>query len=448
MYVGYNTLMTQDEALDLLKLGHNVYLTGPAGSGKTYLLNKYIEYLRKNNVSVGVTASTGIAATHLNGTTIHSWSGIGIKDKLEKQDINDLKNKIYLQIRFSLAKVLIIDEISMLHGHRLDMIDQVCRAFKISSEPFGGLQVVMCGDFFQLPPVARNGEDDSFVYKSSIWNQMNLKVCYLEEQYRQADQGFLQVLNDIRGSSVSHKTLEILMTRYNQEVDGVGSPTKLYTHNTDVDAINNMELAKLNEKPETYSMTSSGEEKLIEIVKKSCLAPEQLILKKKAIVMFVKNNFDKGYVNGTLGEVIGFDKEKYPIVKTLRGKEIIAGPTSWTIEEEGVVKAEISQIPLRLAWAITVHKSQGMSLDAAQIDLSKSFVTGMGYVALSRVRALDGMKLVGINKMALKVNEEVVEVDYDLKKQSGYDKRVVANLPKGQRIKLQKKFLDSVSTKT
>jgi len=441
----YNTLMTQDEALDLLKLGHNVYLTGPAGSGKTYLLNKYIEYLKKNNVSVGITASTGIAATHLNGTTIHSWSGIGIKDKLEKQDINDIKNRIYLQMRLSLAKVLIIDEISMLHSYRLDMIDQVCRAFKISGEPFGGLQVVMCGDFFQLPPVSRSGEDDSFVYKSSIWNQMNLKVCYLEEQYRQSDQGFLQVLNDIRGSSVTGKTFEMLMTRYNREVDGIGTPTKLYTHNTDVDAINNMELAKLKEKPETYSMTFSGEEKLIEILKKSCLAPELLILKKKAVVMFVKNNFDKGYVNGTLGAVVGFDKERYPIVKTLKGKEIIAEPASWTIEEEGIVKAQISQIPLRLAWAITVHASQGMSLDAAQIDLSKSFVTGMGYVALSRVRALTGMKLVGINEMALKVNDEVVEVDRELKKQSGYDKEAVSNLPIGQKAKLQKKFLESAS---
>ena len=441
----YNTLMTQDEALDLLKLGHNVYLTGPAGSGKTYLLNKYIEYPKKSSVSVGVTASTGIAATHLNGTTIHSWSGIGIKDKLEKQDINDIKNRIYLQMRLSLAKVLIIDEISMLHSYRLDMIDQVCRAFKISGEPFGGLQVVMCGDFFQLPPVSRSGEDDSFVYKSSIWNQMNLKVCYLEEQYRQSDQGFLQVLNDIRGSSVTGKTFEMLMTRYNREVDGIGTPTKLYTHNTDVDAINNMELAKLKEKPETYSMTFSGEEKLIEILKKSCLAPELLILKKKAVVMFVKNNFDKGYVNGTLGAVVGFDKERYPIVKTLKGKEIIAEPASWTIEEEGIVKAQISQIPLRLAWAITVHASQGMSLDAAQIDLSKSFVTGMGYVALSRVRALTGMKLVGINEMALKVNDEVVEVDRELKKQSGYDKEAVSNLPIGQKAKLQKKFLESAS---
>lgn len=153
-------------------------------------------------------------------------------------------------------------------------------------------------------------------------------MCYLEEQYRQSDMGFLQVLNDIRGSNITNTTLEILMTRFNQEVNGISTPTKLYTHNADVDAINNMELAKINGEPHVYDMTSRGEEKLVEIIKKSCLAPEQLILKKKAVVMFVKNNFDKGYVNGTLGVVVGFDKEKYPIVRTLKGKEIIAEPTS------------------------------------------------------------------------------------------------------------------------
>jgi ATP-dependent exoDNAse (exonuclease V) alpha subunit len=435
--------MTQEEALDLLKLGHNVYLTGPAGSGKTYLLNKYVEYLKSNNIQVGITASTGIAATHLNGMTIHSWTGIGIKDKLEVKDITDLMNKMHLRIRFLYAKVLIIDEISMLHAYRLDMVDKVCRAFKYKDEPFGGLQVIMCGDFFQLPPVGRGNEDGSFAYKSDIWNQMGLKICYLEEQYRQSDLDFLQVLNDIRGSNVNDTTLNFLISRYNQEVEGLQSPTKLYTHNIDVDAINNMELAKIKEKPHTFDMTSSGKRELIDILIKSCLAPEQLTVKKKAIVMFVKNNFDKGYVNGTLGKVTGFDKEGYPIVRTLAGKEIIADPTSWTIEDEGVVKAEISQVPLRLAWAITVHKSQGMSLDAAQIDLSKSFVPGMGYVALSRVRTLSGMKLVGINDMALKVNQEVAVVDKGLKEQSKIDSEVVSNLSKEEKQKLQEEFIKS-----
>ncbi len=434
--------MTQDEALDLLKLGQNVYLTGPAGSGKTYLLNKYIDYLKKNKIEVGITASTGIAATHINGMTIHSWSGIGIKNRLNEHDIEELKKKLYLRTRIKSARVLIIDEISMLHGFRLDMVDIVCRALKDIDSPFGGLQIVMCGDFFQLPPVTRGPEEDgSFATSSQIWQQMDLKVCYLEEQYRQSDSGFLKVLNEIRGNKVTGDTVDLLMERYNAQIQGLENPTKLYTHNIDVDAINTLELAKIKADPEMFDMSSSGKKELVDLLTKSCLAPARLVLKIGAIVMFVKNNYDKGYVNGTLGEVIGFDESQYPIVKTVGGKKIIADPVNWAIEDEGTVKAQITQVPLRLAWAITVHKSQGMSLDAALIDLSKSFVEGMGYVALSRVRDLSGLKLVGINQMALKVNQEVLALDEILKNKSEKDRIMLASLSKKDKEKLQKEFV-------
>ncbi|MDP1743542.1 MAG: PIF1 family DEAD/DEAH box helicase [Candidatus Amesbacteria bacterium] len=403
--------MTQDQALKILKKGNNVFLTGAAGSGKTYVLGKFIEYLKAKNVAVGITASTGIAATHLSGMTIHSWTGIGIKDFLTDKDLDAILGKKYLKTRFHKANILIIDEISMLHAHRLDMIDRVCRAFKEKDTAFGGMQIVMCGDFFQLPPVTRGEEAGDFAYKSNIWNNMDLSICYLEEQYRQSDRAFLRVLSDIRTDSVNDDTVNYLLERYNQEVRGKIKPTRLYTHNTDVDAINEMELSKINHPCHSYAMTSRGHKDLLEFLRKSCLAPETLNIKFGAIVMFVKNNFDKGYVNGTLGKVIGFDDNDYPIVETTTGLEIIANPASWIIEEEHKSLAEICQIPLRLAWAITIHKSQGMSLDAAEIDLSKSFVPGMGYVALSRVRTLAGMKLVGLNEMSLTVNPEVLAMD-------------------------------------
>ena len=168
--------MTQSEALDILKLGHNVFLTGAAGSGKTYVLNEFIAHLRQHKIGVGVTASTGIAATHLSGTTIHSWAGIGIKDLLEPTDIEKLLEKSRLKSRFAKTKVLIIDEISMLHGARLDMVDQVCRAFKDEIKPFGGLQVVLCGDLFQLPPVTKDRKPPDFVHKSAAWRNMKLQV--------------------------------------------------------------------------------------------------------------------------------------------------------------------------------------------------------------------------------------------------------------------------------
>ncbi len=403
--------MTQAQVIKILKKGHNVFLTGAAGSGKTYVLGKFIDYLKDKKINVGITASTGIAATHLSGMTIHSWSGIGIKDIMSDKDLNSILGKTYLKARFHKTNILIIDEISMLHAHRLDMIDRVCRAFKEKDVPFGGMQIIMCGDFFQLPPVTRGEEEGHFAYKSQIWNRMDLKICYLEEQYRQSDRAFLRVLSDIRTDAVTDDTVNYLLERYNQEVRGPIKPTRLYTHNTDVDAINEMELAKIDQKLHAYQMTAKGSKDLLEFLYKSCLAPETLNIKFGAVVMFVKNNFDKGYVNGTLGKVIGFDANDYPIVETTAGLEIIANPMTWQIEEETKILAEIHQIPLRLAWAITIHKSQGMSLDAAEIDLSKSFVPGMGYVALSRVRTLAGMKLVGLNEMSLRVNPEVLEMD-------------------------------------
>lgn len=439
--------MTQNTALEILKMGHNVFLTGPAGSGKTFLLNRYIQYLRDNNIEVGITASTGIAATHMNGMTIHSWSGMGIKDRLSAGEIEGMLKKPYLKRRFFNTRVLIIDEISMLHGFRLDLLDQICKSFFQNLLPFGGLQVVLCGDFFQLPPVSRPGEPNGFVHTAEVWKEMNLKICYLDEQYRQSDKDFLKLLNEIRSNNVSQRSVDKLFERANAEIKHV-TPTKLYTHNRDVDAINQEMLDGIQERPREFYMSAEGNETLVDISKKGCLAPEELALKEGAVVMFVKNNFQKGYVNGTLGEIVGFSGSGYPLVKTLSGEKIEATPESWKIEENGELLADITQVPLRLAWAITVHKSQGMSLDAAELDLRHCFVPGMGYVALSRVRTLDGIKLTGFNDMALKVSDEILALDDVLRRQSLEAEAGLETLAKRMRTKLQKAFLKSSAGET
>ncbi len=435
--------MNQPDALDILKMGHNVFLTGPPGSGKTYILNRYIDYLKKNKVPVAVTASTGVGATHLNGRTIHSWSGSGIKESLSKKEIKSLLRSAHLVSRIQGASTLIIDEVSMLHSYRFDLVDRICREVRKSIRPFGGLQVICSGDFFQLPPVqTRETQSSKLVVESHAWNEMDISICYLDEQHRHVDVKLVQILNNIRNNTVTEKTIKELLSRMDRGVLSDIAPAKLYTHNKDVDAINEWELDKIDSEKKEYVMRSEGNEKLVQSLKKSCLAPEILTLKEGAKVMFIKNNFGKGYVNGTLGKIVGFDEDNYPIVKTFSNKRITALPASWSIEDEnGYMQAQIAQVPLRLAWAVTIHKSQGMTLDAAEIDLSKAFEEGMGYVAISRVRSLDNIKLRGLNETSLKVSERALLLDSGFIDESAKMEEYIGKIKKSEKEKAQREFL-------
>ena len=444
--------MTQREALNILKTGKNVFITGPAGSGKTFVVNEYIKYLKDHGVPIGVTASTGIAATHMGGVTIHSWSGIGVRDRLSKEEITEIGEKPYVKKKAAEAKVLIIDEVSMLHHFRLDMVDRVLKHIKRSEEPFGGLQVVLCGDFFQLPPVSRAGEPASrFIYDSDSWKSAGFAVCYLHENFRQNDDAILSILNEIRSGEVSDGAREELKSRYRAATDGKKEadmePTRLYTHNIDVDSINERELGKVSGYESVYEMISKGRKPLVEALKKSCLAPESLCLKKGARVMCVKNNFEHGYVNGTLGVIVSCGWNIDPVVRTApspsfpNGRMITIERASWVIEDDGKILAEISQYPLRLAWAITVHKSQGMSLDTVEVDLSRAFEPGMGYVALSRVRTLAGLTILGMNENAFKVHPEVLEYDRHLRGLSDKAESIIRYTDEKDIVQSQNEFL-------
>lgn len=414
--------MTQAQALQLLKMGRNIFITGPAGSGKTHLLKEYILYLRNHHIPVAITASTGIAATHIGGMTIHSWSGIGIKDYLSVEDIYAIADKAYVRKKIEEAKVLIIDEISMLHHYRLDMIDRVLKHIKKSSEPFGGMQIVLCGDFFQLPPVTRMGDQEAlFAFESQSWKDAKIFICYLEGNWRQGDDHLALILNEIRSGEVGEGARNLLKDRHNTIISSIEEtgiePTRLYTHNIDVDSINEKALNKVQAPEAIYEMSSKGRKPIVEALKKSCLAPEKLRLRKGARVMCVKNNMEQGYVNGTLGVVVSCGFGIDPVIRTAgttdypEGRLITVERAVWVIDDEGRSLAEIHQYPLRLAWAITVHKSQGMSLDAVEVDLSRCFEPGMGYVALSRARSLAGLSILGINEKAFSIHPEVYEFD-------------------------------------
>lgn len=410
--------MDQALALEIMLSGESVLLTGPAGAGKTFVLNQFIKLAKADDKHVSVTATTGLAATHLGGTTIHAWAGIGVNDELPHnfaEHVSKGRREIITK-----TDVLIIDEISMLHDYRLDMVDMACRLVRERpDEPFGGIQIIMSGDFFQLPPINRNdARAGRFVVFSHAWQQLNPTICYLLEQHRQDDEDLLNILNALRAGDVRRHHAEMLLER-RDATPPEEHITELHTTNIDVDRINQKKLDLLYGDEYTFTQSTTGSLNYVENLQRSVLAPAELKLKEGAFVMSVKNAADRRYANGSLGVVTGFDPlTSYPIVEFQNGKEVNMMPDTWELRDGDKKRASITQIPLRLAWAITVHKSQGMTLDAAHIDLGKAFVEGMGYVALSRVKNLQNLYLAGLNRTALRVSEDAKFINDHLQQSS------------------------------
>lgn len=414
--------MDQQLALEILLTGESAFVTGPAGTGKTFLINQFIRLAKAEGKHVSVTATTGLAATHLGGTTIHSWSGIGIHDQLPggfADHISKGRREIIEK-----TDILVIDEISMLHDYRLDMVDEACRLVRKQPDtPFGGIQVVMCGDFFQLPPVNRDAaRQGGFVVGSRAWAELDPVIIYLDRQYRQREgDALLDILTSMRANDLRRRHAEQLLARVDAALP-TETIAELYTTNVDVDRMNEQQLAALSGDEVLYQQHTTGAANYVESLSRSVLAPEVLTLKQGALVMAVKNDASRRYVNGSTGTVIGFEPgTDYPIVEFRSGKTVTMMPDTWELRDGDKKRASISQLPLRLAWAVTVHKSQGMTLDAARIDLRRAFVPGMGYVALSRVKSLDQLYLMGINRMALQMSDDAYTIDEQLRTKAVHD---------------------------
>jgi ATP-dependent exoDNAse (exonuclease V) alpha subunit len=477
--------MLQSTALALLKTGENVFLTGAPGAGKTYVLNQYIDFLNQHEVEVAVTAYTGIAASHINGRTLHSWAGLTRGPMHEDaQEVDRVRANEYLTDRIRRARVLIIDEISMLHPEQFDRVDLICRTARNDHAPFGGLQLICCGDFFQIPPV--NGESEKFVIDSVAWKNADMKICYLHEQHRQANASdggsasanassseLLEILSAIRAGAVTRDIVTKLDARISAAVDAPIGIARLYTHRENVDEINAAELRKLTTPDVVYDVYQNGPAVLVEKLKKDNDVPDKLVLKIGARVMFTKNNMGMGYVNGTLGEVVGFENggdgnsgesagkdatgaaapqtatEANPVILTFDKKRITPGRFQWRVEGGSTKnnktgkdpQASISQLPLKLAWAITIHKSQGMTLDAAVIDLGRAFDRGMGYVALSRVRELKNISLIDFNAVALQVSPRVQSLDAGFLAASVRAEKYVASFSEDELRQAQSDFI-------
>ncbi len=420
--------MKQKDAFEILKQGHNVLLTGFAGSGKSYLLEEFASWARENNKNVVMTATTGIAATNINGKTIHNYSNLGVRERIDLENtekVISLANNMREPYKKSIINtdILVIDEISMLHDYQLSAVDKIIRIICNNDSPFGGLQVILSGDFFQLPPISRDNGQTNFITQSDSYINGNFKVCYLEEYWRQnKSDSLVSILNAIRSNKLNDNHYTLLKQRVGAILSKQNT-TKLCCTNKEADDENKQQLDEILTDIKFYKWIESGDKKELEELKKDCRnkVVEILELKIGAQVIFIKNNLWLGYSNGTTGKVIDFDNNGYPIIKLNNGKILKSiQPDDFYREDEfGNRLATIKQIPLKLAWAITIHKSQGMTLDKATVVLSKAFTSGQGYVALSRVRGINDVSLIGLdNKIALTVSQEALNIENELQEKS------------------------------
>jgi ATP-dependent exoDNAse (exonuclease V) alpha subunit len=402
----------QQNAIDAFKSGKNIFLTGFAGAGKSVALKHIIEYALNNNIKIGVTATTGTAAFLIGGKTLHSYLGIG----LGKEEPEVLLEKVYEYKNFNVIKklkdlnVLIIDEVSMLDHLLFEKISKYIGLIRKKKDiPFGGLQLILTGDFCQLEPV-----DGDYCFKSEVWKELDLTNVYLKKMMRQNDDKvFQKILTEVRYGNCTKETLETLESLKNTEFGEI-RPTKLYSHNYDVDKINGKEYNDLILKGAQkkvyeikYHCLSKDKEKTKKWAKNMDI-PDSIELCEGAQIMVIANiNQDKGIVNGTRGVVMSLKNNK--VIIKLVNKNL------YDIEHHKCIHAEnpeisVSYLPLKLAYALTIHKAQGATLDAVEIDIGKKiFAAGQAYTALSRARNLKSIKIIDVHPDSFITKKSVIK---------------------------------------
>lgn len=362
-----------------------------------------------------MTASTGIAALNVNGKTLHSWGGLRDDHPLSDQDVDDILEG-YAYGNYLETETLIIDEISMVSASLMENLNKIAKRARGRNLFFGGIRVIVVGDFFQLPPVKGR-----FAFESEDWDEADLEVCYLTEQKRQTEPVFTEILQNIRSGFLTETQKDIIRSRVIEDASTVEDPKiRLDTHNKKVDQINNRQLERLDTPPQTYVMQEDSKyPDAIEKLKKNCLSPERLILKVGTPVLFTRNDGELRWVNGTQGIVTELRPHSV-IVELTNGLSYEVDPATWEASsgygKNRKIYAEISQLPLKLAWAITIHKSQGMTLDRAIVDVSHAFAEGQAYVAVSRVRTLEGLHFQGfLSQGFFRVSKKVIAYDKTIK---------------------------------
>lgn len=415
----------QEHAFNSIKEGKNVFLTGPAGSGKSFLLKYFINWYKiekeTNNGKIYITSTTGLSALLIDGMTINRYAGVGIGDKdceFYYKKINKLKN---IKSRWKNTGVLIIDEISMMDPDFFDKLEIISRKIRKNDKPFGGIQIILSGDFLQLPPV----KSDSFCFESFCWDEIINETYYFDKIIRQNDLRLQNVLNNIRIGSINNEVKELLNECLNKDLKlppGMNA-TLLFSKKSMVIEYNNKKINKLIDEEKLdhhiyHTEYNFNEHKDLpednikyfkELLDSQYPVDDIVMLSVHSQVMLTINMPELGLANGSLGIIIDFTKDDnhYPIVEFLNNTKIIIKKHEYIIEEESIAKY---QIPLILAWAITIHKAQGMSLEYVQTDIGSSiFEYGQAYVVLSRIKNIDGLSLNNIDYNKIKAHPKVLK---------------------------------------
>lgn len=408
---------------EAIKAGKNVFVTGSAGTGKSFILNNL-----KKEFNFEVTSTTGMAAVNIGGQTIHAWAGVGICNLPVDAAVKGILKKTNLAKRIRNTKILAIDEISMLDASTFDYLNNVLKVVRACSKPFGGLQVILFGDFFQLPPVEKS---NGFCFEAAVWKELNPENILLKKIYRQSDGDFANILNNIRQNNLKNSDLDAFFARNNLEIPADKEILHIFATNEAADNFNTQKFNALNSKPqelyakdilmkneEADKIVSSTEEaenlsiarkKIWDTLDKYCKAPQKLVLKKGCRVMLLKNlDFEQGLINGSCGVVREISQDGVTI-NFDNGYQKAIKPQEFEYSKDGKLLAKRVQYPLRLAYGITIHKSQGMTLDEVFIDFNRIFEYGQAYVALSRVKSLNGLYLKGFDPRKIMANPKIVE---------------------------------------
>ncbi|XP_066048720.1 ATP-dependent DNA helicase PIF1 [Chamaea fasciata] len=399
----------QEAVLGAVRSGKSIFFTGSAGTGKSFLLKRIVGSLPPNITYA--TASTGVAACHIGGTTLHAFAGIGSGQAPLEQCIQ-LAERPGVRQHWLACQHLIIDEISMVDGKFFDKLEAVARAVRKRDEPFGGIQLIICGDFLQLPPVCKANEETKFCFQAKSWKKCIHINMELTEVRRQTDKAFVSLLSAIRvGRCTEEVTRQLMQTAaHRSERDGILA-TRLCTHKDDVEITNERRLQQLPGKVHVFEALDS-DPMLVKLIDAQCPVGGRVELKPGAQVMLAKNlDVSQGLVNGARGVVVGFESEQkgLPKVRFLCGVTQVIKMEKWVIKGPSGVHLSRQQLPLKLAWAISIHKSQGMSLDCVEISLSRVFESGQAYVALSRARSLAGLRVLDFDPKVVRADPAVLQ---------------------------------------